>query len=300
MRIAARSNSLTASRFSRRRDILVVATFALTFCALLCVDMATTTAKAGFFEELFGSSEQPRQSAPRHDPSEGGRPPHRASRDSARRQESREWRRHAARSEEFSRHGGRARFGHARSASRWEPELSYMDAPRHATARDRVHERRFADDALSAPSRGKRHSDWSSNEPQRRRLAKNSGSARKKLLAQAADQGSKAAATETKPSKVALGTIQNADAGLCQSGRPLGGDPAPADAIMLDATLHPGDSVMTTNGLRVFHGGGACPHKNSEFLSLSQTRDIPREKRGALGAIERAMKIPLAAKPMGI
>ena len=69
---------------------------------------------------------------------------------------------------------------------------------------------------------------------------------------------------------------------------------------MLDATLHPGDSVMTTNGLRVFHGGGACPHKNSEFLSLSQTRDIPREKRGALGAIERAMKIPLAAKPMGI
>jgi hypothetical protein len=84
-------------------------------------------------------------------------------------------------------------------------------------------------------------------------------------------------------------------AGLCYSSRPLGGDLQQPDAILHDTTLHTGDSIMTVNGVRIFHGGSACPHKRAEFLSLAETRDLPRTKRGALGAIERAMRTPTGA-----
>ena len=84
-------------------------------------------------------------------------------------------------------------------------------------------------------------------------------------------------------------------AGLCYSSRPLGGDLQQTDAILHDTTLHTGDSIMTVSGVRIFHGGSACPHKSADFLSLAETRDLPRTKRGALGAIERAMRTPTGA-----
>ena len=50
---------------------------------------------------------------------------------------------------------------------------------------------------------------------------------------------------------------------------------------------------MTAKGVRVFQGGKACPHKESDFLALADARDIPKAKRGALLAIEKAVKSPI-------
>jgi hypothetical protein len=63
-----------------------------------------------------------------------------------------------------------------------------------------------------------------------------------------------------------------------------------SEAILHDHTLRPGDSVMTAQGVRVFRGRSARPHKPSEFLSLADARDLSSTKRGALSAIEQATK----------
>ena len=71
------------------------------------------------------------------------------------------------------------------------------------------------------------------------------------------------------------------------------------DAILHDATLREGDSVMTARGVRVFQGGGACPHKESDFLALADARDIPKSKRRALVAIEKAVRTPILSARAG-
>ncbi len=81
--------------------------------------------------------------------------------------------------------------------------------------------------------------------------------------------------------------------GLCYAVRPKTPDLTQPDAILHDATLREGDSVMTARGVRVFQGGGACPHKESDFLALADARDIPKSKRRALVAIEKAVRTPI-------
>ncbi len=87
--------------------------------------------------------------------------------------------------------------------------------------------------------------------------------------------------------------------GLCYAVRPQGVDLGQADAILHDATLRAGDSVMTEHGLRVFEGGSACPHKADDFLALADARDVSKSKRGALRAIEKAMKTPVLSGRAG-
>ncbi len=69
-------------------------------------------------------------------------------------------------------------------------------------------------------------------------------------------------------------------------------DPIESGALLNDPTLQAGDSVVTAKGVRVFKGGGALPHKSSDFLSLAEIRNLPIPKRGALAAIDRMVKIP--------
>lgn len=90
-----------------------------------------------------------------------------------------------------------------------------------------------------------------------------------------------------------------AKSGLCYAVRPQAPDLTQPDAILHDATLREGDSVMTAQGLRVFQGGSACPHKESDFLALADARDVPKAKRGALVAIEKAVKTPIAGARAG-
>lgn len=61
-------------------------------------------------------------------------------------------------------------------------------------------------------------------------------------------------------------------------------------ALMRDPTLRYGDVVVTDEGVRVFEGGGACPHTISDFRTLAETRDLNRGTRSVLAAIERDIK----------
>jgi hypothetical protein len=107
----------------------------------------------------------------------------------------------------------------------------------------------------------------------RRHRRRESGEVR---FAPAADDGSGG----TRPTRVAL----------CYAQTPAKSDPE--TAILHDETLRPGDSLMTTEGVRVFHGDGACPHKAGDFVSLNESRNLSHAKRGDLIAIERATKAP--------
>jgi hypothetical protein len=72
-------------------------------------------------------------------------------------------------------------------------------------------------------------------------------------------------------------------------------------ALMRDPTLRHGDVVVTDEGVRVFEGGGACPHAISDFRTLAETRDLNVGTRKLLAAIERDMKtknIARAGRPI--
>jgi len=69
-------------------------------------------------------------------------------------------------------------------------------------------------------------------------------------------------------------------------------DPTNSAAYLRDFTLRPGDTVVTPQGMRIVRSGSHFPFKSSDFLSLAETRDVPQATRGALAAIERAMKTP--------
>jgi len=101
------------------------------------------------------------------------------------------------------------------------------------------------------------------------------------------------------PASDGMATAGPEASGLCYAARQRAPDLTQPDVILHDATLREGDSVMTAKGVRVFQGGSACPHKESDFLALADARDIPRSKRGALLAIEKAVKTPILSARAG-
>lgn len=84
--------------------------------------------------------------------------------------------------------------------------------------------------------------------------------------------------------------VKRVNVELCYANGPRSDEIDQSDAILHDPTLRHGDSMMTAQGVRIFHGQSACPHKSSEFLSLAETRNLSATKRGALAAIEQAMR----------
>lgn len=70
------------------------------------------------------------------------------------------------------------------------------------------------------------------------------------------------------------------------------GNPVDPSAFLNDFTLRPGDSVVTPKGVRVLKVGSRYPYQPSDFLSLADTHNVPTATRGALSAIEKAMKTP--------
>jgi hypothetical protein len=64
-----------------------------------------------------------------------------------------------------------------------------------------------------------------------------------------------------------------------------------ARALLSDPTLRRCDLVVTDKGVKVFLGGGAVPHKTSEFLALAQTSAVAPAHRGALTAIDKMLKL---------
>ncbi|ARN80936.1 DUF2865 domain-containing protein [Methylocystis bryophila] len=64
-----------------------------------------------------------------------------------------------------------------------------------------------------------------------------------------------------------------------------------AKALLSDPTLRQGDMVVTEEGVQVFLGRGALPHRTSEFLSLARTNAVSPAYRGALTAIDKMVKL---------
>lgn len=62
-------------------------------------------------------------------------------------------------------------------------------------------------------------------------------------------------------------------------------------AYMRDETLRAGDSVVTPGEIVVFKGGGACPHAQTDFVSLSRS-GLPKVKRNALVSLQQGLKSP--------
>ena len=59
-------------------------------------------------------------------------------------------------------------------------------------------------------------------------------------------------------------------------------------SLLKDFTLRRGDRVMTQSGFRIFRGAASLPYRQADFTSLSKSRDLTRQERGKLRAIERA------------
>lgn len=72
---------------------------------------------------------------------------------------------------------------------------------------------------------------------------------------------------------------------------------APHYSLAEDSTLRKGDYVMTGNGLAVFEGGAALPHRAADFVALDKARLSAKERRsmealhGPAGAPRRAIRI---------
>jgi hypothetical protein len=64
-----------------------------------------------------------------------------------------------------------------------------------------------------------------------------------------------------------------------------------AEDFLTDPTLRSGDVVVTTEGVRIYRGQGR------EFWSLAQIRDISKDKRSALAAIDRLLEKSPQAEP---
>jgi hypothetical protein len=84
---------------------------------------------------------------------------------------------------------------------------------------------------------------------------------------------------------------------FCYDQPPQGADPGEAEALLHDATLRSGDTIATTEGLRVYQGRAGCPHKPGDFLALADARDVKGARRNSLQAIENAMKIRVDDEP---
>jgi len=72
---------------------------------------------------------------------------------------------------------------------------------------------------------------------------------------------------------------------------------APHYSLAEDSTLRKGDYVMTRNGLAVFEGGAALPHRAADFVALDKARLSAKDRRsvealhGRTAAPRRAIRI---------
>ncbi len=74
-------------------------------------------------------------------------------------------------------------------------------------------------------------------------------------------------------------------------------------SLLRDFTLRRGDAVVTSGGVKVFHGGAHFPFRQADFVRLAQSRDVAKASQTAFRAIERASvvsdksAVAQAAKP---
>lgn len=65
-------------------------------------------------------------------------------------------------------------------------------------------------------------------------------------------------------------------------------------SVLLDRTLRRGDVLMTTQGMKVFEGGASYPHQPSDFSKLAASKDVEKDERSRLRAMEQVSLVPAA------
>ena len=75
----------------------------------------------------------------------------------------------------------------------------------------------------------------------------------------------------------------------------------PALAVTEDPTLKPGDIVVTSEGVKVFRGGGKMPYRARDFADYRSDRNVSKTHRAFLDAVNRrlhtAQTAPAAGRP---
>ena len=67
--------------------------------------------------------------------------------------------------------------------------------------------------------------------------------------------------------------FRNADNASCSCKSTTNG--LPQIPISIDPTLRPGDIVVMPDGLKVFRGTAAAPHKDADFVSVASSKNLP-------------------------
>lgn len=58
-------------------------------------------------------------------------------------------------------------------------------------------------------------------------------------------------------------------------------------SIYEDATLRPGDAVMTAKGMRIFQGSRSLPYSDADFVAIAASSSVSRDVAKALTAVDR-------------
>jgi hypothetical protein len=86
-------------------------------------------------------------------------------------------------------------------------------------------------------------------------------------------------------------SVARSEPRLCQGESAQRDKLAKRDLILHDPTLRAGDSVVTSDGVRIFAGRRACPHSADDFVPIGARFPLPKNRRDTLLAIEQGMKI---------
>jgi len=278
---------------------------ALVGVSLFSLDMAQSTAHAGFFEELFGN--EGRSAAPAPPPSRrgGGYAEDYWSRKSP---DNTQLKR--ARNGESGRitggiSAGPGEWAKAHSMRKRAPSnlVASLEAADQQTSAGRFLCVRTCDGAVVSLAKRGGAMDGAQHGAPRCDNACPGAEVHLYTLPPGVDEISNATEAGTKSTYADLVARVKADDNA-KSSCTCGSIAAKADVgvsdFLADATLRSGDVVATTEGLRIFQGGRSLPHRTVEFLAFDATRGrFPKSTHGALEAMNRTLMVRKNAEPNG-
>ena len=81
----------------------------------------------------------------------------------------------------------------------------------------------------------------------------------------------------------------------CDGRSPAGTAPV---SIATDVTLRPGDAVVTTNGVKIYLGGGHGPSNARNYSRVEGFNRLPAEERNVLSRVEVTREAPLVLREL--
>jgi hypothetical protein len=273
--------------------------------AILAVALGAVPVKAGFFEELFGDARETQSPDPRRRIPHADRAAHLHQRGA---ESARPWRYRTGRPFfEIGRNNGS--FASVETPElRWDPrryfrsvgpghgrDFAVMEFSNPTSSQPRLLCVRTCDGAVVSLAKyevadaSHLHPSCDGacpgSETRLFRLPENTDE-----ISNAVEAGSKTTYAEL----VARVRAATASKPACVCGSIVTKDHVGVDSFFADPTLRYGDLIATSDGLRVFRGGGRFPHRASDFLAFNRTMGASHQgaTNGALTAINRMLKTP--------